>query len=435
MWEVTSTPLLEWMNERVAMDDYRSTHLLLVAGLMSYLSLIWVFGGVLSHGEEDEWKNFVAKRLDRVLCCAQSRLKWQEAIVTHLPFLSSDHAPLYVQLTPVRNGDPKRRPFRFEAAWLSHMAFKDLLVASWNAELSTPAALEILRDKLRRWNREVFGEVQKRKDNLVTEIKELQDRLIVAPINELLDKEAELSKELDVVLEQEEVIWFQKSREKWIALGDQNTKFYHTSTIIRRRRNHIEMLKNDDGVWISDMQELEQLAIGYYRRLYSIVDVDEVVPKLPREGFVALSQADYTHLNKPFSAEEVLKAIRGMGKYKAPGPDGFQPVFYQHCWDIVGDLVVRFVLDFFRTGELPPNTNDVLIVLLEKVTKPERITQFRPISLCNVLFKTITKVMVIRLKQVITKLIGPAQASFIPGRLSYRHNARSGSFHEKKERP
>lgn len=52
---------------------------------------------------------FVAKRLDRVLCCANTRLKWQEATVTHLPFLSSDHAPLYIQLSPEGRGDPNRR--------------------------------------------------------------------------------------------------------------------------------------------------------------------------------------------------------------------------------------------------------------------------------------------------------------------------------------
>lgn len=52
------------------------------------------------------------------------------------------------------------------------------------------------------------------------------------------------------------------------------------------------------------------------------------------------------------------------------------------------------------------------------MAKPERITQFRPISLCNVLFKTITKTMGERLKKVMVKLIGPAQASFLPGRLS-----------------
>lgn len=107
-----------------------------------------------------------------------------------------------------------------------------------------------------------------------------------------------------------------------------------------------------------------------------------------------------------------------MGKYKAPGPDGFQPVFYQHCWDVVGNSVVNFVLEFFETGTLPPDMNAALVVLIAKVAKPERIMQFRPISLCNVLFIIITKAMVTRLKGVISKLIGPAHASFIPGRLS-----------------
>lgn len=107
-----------------------------------------------------------------------------------------------------------------------------------------------------------------------------------------------------------------------------------------------------------------------------------------------------------------------MGKYKAPGPYGFQPIFCQHCWEVVGESVVHFVLEFLRTGNLPQGTNDALVVLIAKVVKPERITQFRQISLCNVLFKTITKTLVGRLKGVMTKLIGPAQASFILGRLS-----------------
>lgn len=84
----------------------------------------------------------------------------------------------------------------------------------------------------------------------------------------------------------------------------------------------------------------------------------------------------------------------------------------------MGPSVIRFVLDFFETGVLSAATNDALLVLIAKVAKPERITQFRPMSLCNVLFKIITKMIVNRLKKVILKLIGPAQANFIPGRLS-----------------
>ena len=332
--------------------------------------------------------------------------------------ISSDHAPLYVQLTPDVKGDPRRRPFRFEAAWLSHSSFKELLLASWNRDTNTPAALNELRRTLRKWNKKVFGDVQQRKDKLVSDIKVIQDQLELQQTDELLRKEEELVKEFEIVLEQEEMLWYQKSREKWIKSGDRNTSYFHTSTIIHRRRNQIEMLKDDGGRWISNAQELEKLAIDYYRRLYSMDDVDEVVAKLPREGFVSISQMDQMDLERVFTGSEVEKAIRSMNKFKAPGLDGYQPVFYQQCCDVVGESVTKFVLDFFESGNLPTTLNDALLVLIPKVGKPEKITQFRPISLCNVLFKIITKAMVARLQRVMTKLIGPAQASFIPGRMS-----------------
>ncbi|KAG7579386.1 Ribonuclease H domain [Arabidopsis thaliana x Arabidopsis arenosa] len=323
--------------------------------------------------------NFVAKRLDRVLCCAHTRLQWQEAVVTHLPFLASDHAPLYVHLSPEADGNPGSRPFRFEAAWLKHEGFKELLLTSWNGNINTPESLNGLRKTLSKWNKEVFGDVQKRKEKLMREIKEVQDMLDHNQSDALLKREEDLTREFDVVLEHEEMIWYHKSREKWIVLGERNTKFFHTSTIIRRRRNRIEMLRDDDGRWISSSQDLEKLATDYYRKLYSMEDVDSAAIKLPSDGFVRLTDQELTALNKNFLPGEVEKAIKSMGKYKALGPDGFQPIFYHHCWEVLGSSVVRFVLDFFETGELPKDTNDALVVLIAKVVKPEKITQFRPI--------------------------------------------------------
>ena len=360
----------------------------------------------------------MAKRLGRVFSCGQTRLQWQYASVSHLPFLASDHAPVYLQLCLDVVRDPSRRPFWFEAAWLKHSSFQDLLSASWNAILNTPAALEEMKVKLKKWNRDVIGDTKKKKENLMLEIKAVQDMLDVSQSDDLLRKEDESLKAFDVVLKQEELVWFQKFREKWINDGDRNTSFFHTSTIIRRRHNRIEKLRNDDDVWISSAQELENLTVNYYKRLYSLDDVPIEFHELPRFGFEKLNGEEVVSLNKPFLEGEVEQAIRSMGRFKAPGPDGYKPLFYHDCWETVGESVVRFVLNFFETGNLPPETNDALVVLIAKVGKPEKITQFRPISLCNVLFKTITKTMVLRLKRVIGKLIGPAQASFIPERLS-----------------
>ena len=158
--------------------------------------------------------------------------------------------------------------------------------------------------------------------------------------------------------------------------------------------------------------------MNYFKKLYSLEDVDTETQGLLVRRFASLTSHDYENLNKIFSAEEVEKAVRDMGSFTAPGPDGFQPVFYQRCWETVGGSVVRFATQFFENGKLPEDMSDALVVLIPKVTTPESITQFRPISLYNVLFKIITKAMVGRLKGVMTKLIGPAQSSFIPGRLS-----------------
>ncbi|KAL8142958.1 hypothetical protein V2J09_015990 [Rumex salicifolius] len=339
----------------------------------------------------------VVKRLDRVLCCAQGRLRWQEASVSHAPFMSSDHTPLHFQLIPRRRCNAARRPFRFEAAWLRHEDFKALLSASWNSALSTPEALNQLRVRLRRWNREVFGNIQNRKNEAIEALQGIRSLIELTPSGDLLRKEMELEKEIDRILEQEEG--------ELGGVGRSKHHFFHTSTIIRRRRNRIDSLRGEDGRWEKDEEKLEEMATDYFQRLYSL-DESNVVISLPRSGFQLLSESETTMLNAPFDVEEIRAAVMSMGGYKAPGPDGYQPIFYQNCWDIVGASVVEFVLNFFRSGVLPDSMNDVLVVLIARVAKPERIQQFRPISLCNVLFKTITKTMVNRLKGVIGKLMG-----------------------------
>lgn len=68
-------------------------------------------------------------------------------------------------------------------------------------------------------------------------------------------------------------------------------------------------------------------------------------------------------------------------------------------------------------GEVPANWNDTVIALIPKVTNPKKVTNLRPISLCNVVYKLISKVLVNRLKLILLKIISPSQSAFVPGRL------------------
>lgn len=76
-----------------------------------------------------------------------------------------------------------------------------------------------------------------------------------------------------------------------------------------------------------------------------------------------------------------------MYSLKAPGSDGMPPLFYQHFWPTVGSLVIKAVLDFLNFEIIPPKFNEMHIVLILKTNNPKKVTEYKPISLSNVVYK------------------------------------------------
>lgn len=105
-----------------------------------------------------------------------------------------------------------------------------------------------------------------------------------------------------------------------------------------------------------------------------------------------------------------------MGPNKAPGPDGLNGIFFQHHWRDIGEDICREIQHFFETGVLNPALNQTQIILIPKIQNPEKIEQFRPISLCNFAYKIISKIITNRLKPLIPALIEPEQSAFVGGR-------------------
>lgn len=118
----------------------------------------------------------------------------------------------------------------------------------------------------------------------------------------------------------------------------------------------------------------------------------------------------------PLSNEKIRAALFDMHPLKAPGPDGFHALFYQRYWHIVGDEISQFVRQLWR-GEVPIDPiNHTNVTLIPKVRSPNSIVNFRPFSICNVIYKVFSKVLSNRLKLILPNIISDNQSAFVPDR-------------------
>ena len=108
----------------------------------------------------------------------------------------------------------------------------------------------------------------------------------------------------------------------------------------------------------------------------------------------------------------MFAAVNSIGVLKAHGPDGIHAVFYQKSWGLVGQSITNMVKDFFHSDSSLRLINHTHIALIPKVESLELVTNFRPISLCNVTYKIITKIMVNRIKPLLVDCISRNQGAF-----------------------
>jgi hypothetical protein len=141
--------------------------------------------------------------------------------------------------------------------------------------------------------------------------------------------------------------------------------------------------------------------------------VEQVLQAVQRKVSPSMNQ----FLLKTFKGEEVEEALAGNGDLKAPGPDGIPAIFYKRFWGFMGDRIKNEVLAVLNGDIMPQRWNKTIIVLVPKMSNPNKLKDLRPISLCNVLYKLISKVLANRLKKVLSEIISPSQSAFVTGRL------------------
>ena len=177
----------------------------------------------------------------------------------------------------------------------------------------------------------------------------------------------DIKKELEIIWRKEEVALWQRSRFRGIEDGDKNKAYFHTLANHRHRKNHLAELNGPDGP-VTNTEDLLDVATTFYKKLFSYEQKPDIHLD---DGFWdegdMITEEEKEILEKPFSEEEIKKAIMSSYAGGGPGPDGLSFIFYQTFWELIKDDFMWLVKDFENGNLDVSRLNFAIITLIPKV--------------------------------------------------------------------
>lgn len=355
-------------------------------------------------------EHLVHCRLDRAMSNSLWAENYPSGRCEYLQFESSDHRPIITYF----NLHYKKRKglFRYDRRLKSNKEVSNLIIQNWQAETLEAVESKISRCRIAiiNWSREANRNSKKK----IEETRGKLDSAMSSPLsNPLLI--ASLNEELKLAYKEEEVFWKQRSRQLWLTLGERNTGYFHAITKGRKAVNKFSVIEDDSGQSFYEESQIVRVISDYYNVLFKSQEeerdttvLEALSPRISEETNIALIELP--------SPEEIKQACFSIHADKAPGPDGFSASFFQSNWQTVGPHICLEIQDFFSTRTLPSNINTTHVRLIPKIPNPKRMSDYRPIALCTVYYKIISKLLTKRLQPLLQNLIAENQSAFVPGR-------------------
>ena len=176
----------------------------------------------------------------------------------------------------------------------------------------------------------------------------------------------------------------------------------------------------EDGSTLTSPADIKLDAAAHFESFLN--STPQVYSEIPLEELTEL--VDYRCSNeakallmKPVEEAEITETLFSMPPNKAPGPDGYPMEFYRAAWSVIRKDFVTTVQSFFHFGFMPHSINATLLSLVPNTTDAEKLSDFRPIACCNVIYKVISKILARRLKATLPAAIEMNQCAFVDGRL------------------
>ncbi|KAA3460897.1 reverse transcriptase [Gossypium australe] len=338
----------------------------------------------------------IKERLGRGVANEEWLLLFPMGNIQHLPYSTSDHCPILINTDSSIMLSGCRR-FHFEAWWTMKESFEDVIREFWeSSSVTLVEKLMHLQIHLKQW----ACSNKSKKDGLKMRLtKELETLLGKERDDETLAKIIDTKIHLNMEIDKDEMYWEQRARANWLQLGDKNTAYFHKCATVRERTNSITKLVSNDGREITEGSKIIEAATEYFEDLFASKEL-EILGRCWRAW-----------------EDEVRTSLKGIGPTKALGSNGFPSLFFQKYWHTVGKEVMEYCLSILNRNEGIESVNVTEIVLILKISNPSTLVNFRPISLCSVIYKIVAKTVANRLQNVISMCIDEVQSAFVPSRL------------------
>jgi len=207
-------------------------------------------------------------------------------------------------------------------------------------------------------------------------------------------------------------------KNKVVERWGKNTKFFHRTTMQRRMNNNISHIKNEQGARIETHEGIENEFLRYFKQTHQEPNIDrtQAIDRVLRNIPKLVTEEHNQLLLCPTNLQEVENAVKQLKARKASGPDGFTSKFFHNFWDLI-KLEVWQVVEESRTLRwMYPGLNATFITLIPKEGESNTPDKHRPIALCNIIYKIVSKIIASRLKVLLPLIISPEQIGYVEGR-------------------
>ncbi|KAL2932526.1 LINE-1 retrotransposable element ORF2 protein [Bienertia sinuspersici] len=379
-------------------------------------------GHFYTWSNKQEGEERVYSKIDRVMANEQWLDYYNTAHATFLTEGPSDHCPALIKGNA--NNEGGKKPFKYFRMWALAQDYQKRVEEAWKWQgrgtemYVLTRKLKKVKNSMKELNREGFNAIQAEADKALQDLIKAQEKAHNDPRNSDIIRE---EKQAQNSYDQKQKVYTQFLKQKakchWLQEGDQNTAMFHRSIKKRRLQNTVYVIKNQEGQLVDTPETVAQAFQNYYIKLLgerkeNREQADQNIIKL---GPILGTDQTSSLLEIPTN-DEIRKAMFSIKGDKAPGPDGFGSYFFQDNWRVIGDDICNAVRSFFRTGKLLKEVNTTFLTLIPKMPCPTDVTEFRPIACCNTIYKCITKILCVRLKEVLPNLIAENQGAFVHGR-------------------